>query len=57
VRGLEGEVREGLRDGVDQGDERRSFRPRLIAEIVQADVNRAGACDAPARLRQSSGSC
>ena len=30
VRGLEGEVREGLRDGVDQGDERGSFRPRLI---------------------------
>ena len=31
VRRLEGEVREGLRGGVDQGDERRSLRPRLIA--------------------------
>ncbi len=30
VRGLQGEVREGLRGGVDQGDERRPFRPRLI---------------------------
>ena len=30
VRGLEGEVREGLRGGVDQGDEPRSLRPRLI---------------------------
>ena len=27
VRGREGEVREGLRGGVDQGDERRSLRP------------------------------
>ena len=26
VRGLEGEVREGLRGGLDQGDERRSLR-------------------------------
>jgi catalase-peroxidase len=31
VRGLEGEVREGLRGGVDQGDEPRSLRPRLIS--------------------------
>ena len=31
LRGLEGEVREGLRGGVDQGDERRSLRPRLIS--------------------------
>ena len=30
VRGREGEVREGLRGGVDQGDERRSLRSRLI---------------------------
>ena len=29
-RGREGEVREGLRGGVDQGDERRSLRSRLI---------------------------
>ena len=28
---LEGEVREGLRGGVDQGDEPRSVRPRLIS--------------------------
>ena len=28
---VEGEVREGLRGGVDQGDERRSLRPRLIS--------------------------
>ena len=31
MRGLEGEVREGLRGGVDQGDEPRSLRPRLIS--------------------------
>src|SRR6476659_4293791 len=31
MRGLEGEVREGLRGGVDQGDEPRSVRPRLIS--------------------------
>ena len=31
LRGLEGEVREGLRGGVDQGDERRPLRPRLIS--------------------------
>ena len=31
VRGREGEVREGLRGGVDQGDEPRPLRPRLIA--------------------------
>ena len=31
VRRLEGEVREGLRGGVDQGDERRPLRPRLIS--------------------------
>ena len=31
LRGLEGEVRERLRGGVDQGDERRSLRPRLIS--------------------------
>ena len=30
VRRLEGEVREGLRGGVDQGDERRPLRSRLI---------------------------
>ena len=29
LRGLEGEVREGLRGGVDQGDEPRSLRSRL----------------------------
>ena len=29
VRGLEGEVRQGLRGGMDQGDEPRSFRHRL----------------------------
>ena len=31
LRGREGEVREGLRRGVDQGDERRPLRPRLIS--------------------------
>src|SRR5262249_45664075 len=31
VRGLEGEVCEGLRGGVDQGDEPRPLRPRLIS--------------------------
>ena len=31
VRGLEGEVCERLRGGVDQGDGRRSLRPRLIS--------------------------
>jgi catalase (peroxidase I) len=31
LRGLEGEVREGLRGGVDQGDERRPLRPRVGA--------------------------
>ena len=31
VRGLEGEVRERLRGGVDQGDEPRSLRPCLIS--------------------------
>ena len=29
LRGLQGEVREGLRGGLDQGDERRPLRPRL----------------------------
>ncbi len=36
VRGLEGEVREGLRGGVDQGDERRSFRSRLTQTMSGA---------------------
>src|SRR5260370_14598652 len=31
VRGLEGEVRERLRGSMDQGDEPRSLRPRLIS--------------------------
>ena len=39
VRGREGEVREGLRGGVDQGDERRSFRPCLIFRVASATEN------------------
>ena len=31
-RGREGEVRPGLRGGLDQGDEPGSLRPRLISE-------------------------
>src|ERR1700730_3847351 len=34
VRGLEGEVREGLRGGVDQGDERGSLRSRPDSAIT-----------------------
>ena len=34
LRGLEGEVREGLRGGLDQGDERRSLRPRPTATLI-----------------------
>ena len=31
LRGFEGEVRQGLRGGLEQGDERRPLRPRLIS--------------------------
>ena len=41
VRGLEGEVRAGLRGGLDQGDGPRSLRPRLIPSA-------GGGCSAPA---------
>ena len=37
VRGLEGEVREGLRRGLDQGDERRPLRPRPTAALMRDD--------------------
>src|SRR5262245_27592849 len=39
--GLEGEVREGLRGGVDQGDESRPLRPRLISADRTARAFRA----------------
>ena len=37
VRGLEGEVCEGLRGGVDQSDESRSLRPRLNPNAGRSD--------------------
>src|SRR6185312_6472844 len=40
VQGLEGEIREGLCRGLDQGDERRSVRRRLIG-LTQAKQKRA----------------
>ena len=45
VRGLEGEVRQGFRGGVDQGDEPRSFRDRLIPSrtIVNRDEKQRAA--------------
>ena len=53
LRGLEGEVREGLRGGVDQGDERRPLRPRLSsAETADAGLKRSVAKSArPHRYR------
>ena len=41
VRGLEGEVRERLRGGVDQGDEPGPLRPRLIAAGRLSQASRA----------------
>ena len=43
VRGLEGEVCERLRGGLEQGDEPRSLRPRLIAaaQIEAAQILRS----------------
>ena len=38
LRGLEGEVREGLRGGVEQGDERRSLRSRVPGGGVNTPV-------------------
>ena len=44
VRGLEGEVREGLRGRLDQGDERRSLRPSpLSADRHRIDKGRGDA--------------
>ena len=44
VRGLEGEVREGLRGGVDQGDERRSLR--RCVERSASVRNKTAGCSA-----------
>ena len=42
LRGREGEVREGLRGGLDQGDERRPLRPCVIAAEAPAKIKRPG---------------
>ena len=41
LHGLEGEVREGLRGGVDQGDERGPLRPSLTAATPQSGRERS----------------
>ena len=51
MRGLEGEVREGLRGGVDQGDERRSLRSRLMRHVSDKRNGRG----IPGRFNSASG--
>ena len=57
LRGFEGEVRAGLRGGVDQGDEPRSLRPRLIPAARRPGArrrHRPGGRSAPPRGRAPS---
>ena len=55
LRGLEGEVREGLRGGVDQGDEPRPLRPRPISgeSCLRAAVTEPRVIRARSRLGKS----
>src|SRR5258708_2977899 len=49
-RGLQGEVCEGLRGGVDQGDEQRSVRPRLRPAEEENGEERGGLRGSPRLL-------
>jgi hypothetical protein len=50
MRRREGEVREGLRGGVDQGDERRSLRPRLTCGEVLISLQEGNGRGSPGRF-------